>query len=220
VWLRSQSVQQGMPQVKEIKDMTVYISKNYTNYQLARGEVDPVEVFEDRILYWLLKPLKKLREVCPEDSDFIILSSLFPMFESMGMFLTGEDSNDKKNKNGKIFKQGFEDIIWNLVFQNYASKDKIIDFVYKSCRNGLAHSGITRDKIIVGEIEKNMPIDFQLNESGEVDWVRIDPLKLLKIFEEWFVGYILDLKKGGNHLINFEKTWNRETPEICGGCSS
>ncbi|MFA5238738.1 MAG: hypothetical protein WC476_03385 [Phycisphaerae bacterium] len=206
----------GISQFKKIKGMIVHISKNYTNHQLTSREVSPVKVFEDRILYWLLEPLKKLREVCPEDSDFIILSSLFPMFESIGMFLTGENS---RNKSKKTFKQGFEEVVGNQVFQNsHVNKDKIIDFLYDSCRSGLAHSGITKDKIIVGEV-KNKPMDFHLNESGNVDVVRIDPWKLLNVFEEWFISYIRDLKKGGNKLHNFEKTWNRETPEICGGCS-
>lgn len=197
----------------------VKISKNYTNCDLASGKVSSVEVFEDRLRYWLLEPLKRIRKIDCDDYDFIILTSIFPMFDCLGMFLTGQSS---KGQTKKMFQKGFEEIVWNQDLasdtSNSQDKDIVIRHLYEHVRNGLAHSGITRDKIIIEEL-KDKPMDFRLKESGDVDVVSIDPWKLLDVFEEWFNNYIRDLKNGGDKLKNFEKTWNRETPEICRGCS-
>lgn len=198
----------------------VRISKRYTNHDLANRKVHPIKVFEDRLRYWLLEPLKKLKGNNSDDYDFIVLSSIFPMFECLGMFLTGQ-SSERQTK--KFFQKGFEEVVWNPVFGNakISSQDKagIITHLYKHGRNGFAHSGITRDKIIIQQVE-GKPMEFSLQE-GVIDVIRIDPWKLLNVFGKWFDGYVRILKEGKDEelLQNFEKTWNRETPEICGGSS-
>ncbi len=163
---------------------------------------DIVDVYEDRVNGWLIEPAKIINSY--EHSGLSVLHIIFAYFEGHAAFYHGIDTNNQSNK---CFRRAFK-----VVFPQISSHplvDQIMDILWFDGRNGLAHIGFPRRRIV---LQDGDPVfRFEVNENNDkIIRVHIDRNKIVQGVEEHLVRYIARLRDPQEKVLrdNFITAWN------------
>lgn len=171
--------------------MKAYISPQYTFEKLESPDyADIVDVFEDRMMNWLIEPAGKLLET--QHGCVAAVGLLLSYFEGIEIYYSGKDS---VRKSKEFFRRGFQ-----RVFPAYLGTPSLFDAVtnalYDQVRCGFAHDGLFRNRVFFSEArpealnvtwpKKNGIFD----EQGELESVVINPRRFCESVRFHFSGYI------------------------------
>ncbi|MCI5131683.1 MAG: hypothetical protein D3904_09195 [Candidatus Electrothrix sp. EH2] len=172
-----------------------FISPNYTEEKLEPPFYkDTVDVFEDRIRYWVLAPAKKLL-TCRND-HIAAMQIMINYIEGIQIYLSGKDSNRQSYQFFeaaffKIFKINAEDKA-----RSHAAKA-----IYSQIRCGFSHDGMSRHNVLYDVNLKHVFLltwerkgDVFLYDKG-VKSILVNPRKFYQGIEGHFEGYIERLKR-------------------------
>ena len=82
------------------------ISPNFSHEKLESASIeDFIDVLEDRVVHWLLKPAKTLLEA--PHGEIPVVSLLLSYFEAHTIYLKGQNS---LNQSKRFFREGFVDV--------------------------------------------------------------------------------------------------------------
>jgi hypothetical protein len=144
------------------------ISPNFSDEKLKTGSLDDlIDVFEDRLKYWLLEPAKALLGV--RFGEVAALSLLFGYFEPCAIYRKGEDS---RGQSKTFFRAGFTEVLRKAPISE-SLLGRIADMLYDEVRCGLFHEGMMREHIFFGnaggELMVTLPrIDGKIVEDGRM----------------------------------------------------
>jgi hypothetical protein len=118
--------------------MRHFISPNFTHDKLQPPLYkDVLDVFEDRMLYWLIEPCKKLLATKHGSVAAVALATNY--IEGIEIYVSGKDS---KGKSKEFFRRGFK-----RIFSLAEGHDFLVDALYANLRCGFAHSGLPASRI-------------------------------------------------------------------------
>jgi len=164
----------------------VMISPNYSVTKLTKPiTIDTyIDIFEDRTIFWFIKPAHILSEY--EHGGYSILSLLGSYFESYAQYEKGKKS---KNKSKEFFRFGFLSVFPDIHSKYSPSQiDEIIEIMYVGFRCGLFHDGLPRDKIML--TNDGFPITFIYSPIREICDIHINTFRFIKAIEIHFHKYI------------------------------
>jgi hypothetical protein len=157
---------------------------------------DVIDVFEDRVRYWIIEPAKLLLKSSHGWIPAVALSLNY--IESIEIYISGEDS---RNQSREFFKRGFWRI-FQAEKQSIEVKAAIASALYGSLRCGFAHDGMARAGI---NFSTTWPQTFlvtwpkvngDFDSSGSLESAIINPIAFVEGIEKHFNRYINDLKRG------------------------
>jgi hypothetical protein len=196
------------------------ISPNFSDEKLKTGSLDDlIDVFEDRLKYWLLEPAKALLGV--RFGELAALSLLFGYFEPCAIYRKGEDS---KGQSKAFFRAGFIEVFLKKSGYSESLLSRIADMLYDEARCGLFHEGMLREHIFFGnapgELLITVPrVDGKLDETGPIKSVLIEPRKLYIVVEQHVTQYVKSLRDPSNAGLreNFKRAvdlrWRINEPD-------
>jgi hypothetical protein len=175
--------------------MIQLISPHYTYKKLEPPFYrDLVDVFEDRMRYWMLYPAKKL--LGNRIEQVAALGILLNYLEAIEIYVRGEDS---KNKSYEFFKNSFSKV-FAITVGDESAIDECAKALYLQARCGFAHDGGFRNRVYVKDSTKNAIITIWPKKDGEfvfdkgVESIIINPIRFYKIIEIHFENYLEKLK--------------------------
>ena len=195
--------------------MNLKISPSFTIDKLRSGQIeDKIDVYEDRVLGWFLRPARSLLSV--PNSEFALLQLTIGYFEGYAIYRNGQDSTGHSKV---FFRQAFLDVF--PFFQTCEPGmglpsdlgQGIADALYEGARCGLFHDGMARSQILLAKA--SAPITVSAHKtSGDLGVVVIDVEKFLDNVEVHFVRYVAKLRAKNNTQLrgNFETAWNLKHP--------
>jgi hypothetical protein len=185
------------------------ISPNFSDEKLAAPTLDDlIDVFEDRIRWWLLEPARALIETPHGFVAAICL--LLTYFEGYAMYRRGEDS---KTQSKAFFREAFTDVFKNPQTDT-AFLARLADVLYEDGRCGFFHDGTARDRILfspqfAAEFVVTVPkVTGQVDKTGTIESILLNPRFFYNAVERHFVAYVKALRDPGNSLLraNFQAT--------------
>src|SRR4051794_24444943 len=113
--------------------MPTQISPHYSDAKLEGATVDDlIDVFDDRVRYWLIEPAAALLK---SPFGFVAATSLaLTYFEAFTIYRTGTSST---NNSKRFFREGFIDVFG--ASNPGAPLDRIADILYEDARCGFFH---------------------------------------------------------------------------------
>ncbi len=176
--------------------MPIMISPHFSDSKLGNPSVnDLVDVLEDRIRHWVLGPAKSLLNA--DFGHFAALCLLLTYFEGIWIYVQGRDSKDHSKK---FFREAFID-----VFRGSGISDTLLgqtaNILYEDARCGFFHDGMSRKRIYVCDWQKvvlqiTLPKrNGQIDETGQIRSICINPGKFLLSIEEHLDGFLTTLRK-------------------------
>ncbi|GAB2706518.1 hypothetical protein [Comamonas sediminis] len=173
-----------------------FISPNFTYDKLEPPFFkDIVDVFEDRMLHWLILPAKELLKTCHGEVAAIALATSY--MEAIEIYLSGLDS---KGRSREFFVRGFKAVFARNTGPDFMH-DALASALYELMRCGFAHEGIFRDGIY---FSKTRPEAFlitwpkkagELDPKGKLQSAVINPQRFVDGIEAHFDSYIRDLRR-------------------------
>lgn len=172
-----------------------FISPSYTHEKLEPPFFrDIVDVFEDRMLNWLIEPAKRLLEM--PNGEIAAVSLATNYFEGIEIYLSGQDS---KGHSRQFFIRGFKS-----VFPGFSGPDHLYEPIasalYDLLRCGFAHDAIFRHGIYFSEIrkesftltwpKKNGAFDL----DGDLESAIINPKSFVEAVAKHLREYVRELK--------------------------
>ena len=190
------------------------ISPNFAPDKLDLDSIeDWIDIFEDRIVHWILKPASHLLKY--PNSFFAVCQLLMPYFEGIAIYLNGRQS---KRKPKRFFADGFVAVFQSSGFQEDFLR-RVADILYEDARCGFFHDNMIRKRIFFKKAESaicpNVPkVNGQIDIHGEITAIIIDSEKLLNEIENHFTQYIRSLRdQTGTNLRNdFSNVWKSNYP--------
>lgn len=180
----------------------IKISPNFTEDKLNNPSVDDlIDIYEDRIKFWLLEPSKHLMQT--EIGWIPGYDLLLSYFEGIWIYISGKDSN---NKSKQFFKKAFVD-----VFRESGLSDTLLarvgSLLYEDARCGFFHDSMFRVRIFFaptnkGEMLITLPKkDGKLDETGSIQSVIIDAQKSHEAVSRHFATFITRLRNRRETLL-------------------
>lgn len=173
-----------------------YVSPNYT-YQKLESPLfkDMVDVFEDRMLNWLVNPAKILLNTPHGSIPAVALATNY--IEGIEIYISGKDSEGKSKQ---FFRSGFKRI-FAPVDTNVKILDLVSDSIYKALRCGFVHEGMSRNRVFFSYAkDEAFTITWPKNKNGEflsdgyLESVVINPKRYIECIELHFRNYIRELR--------------------------
>jgi hypothetical protein len=176
------------------------ISPNFSDEKLRTGSLDDlIDVFEDRLKYWLLAPAKALLDV--RFGELAALGLLLGYFEPCAIYGKGENS---KGRSKEFFRAGFIEVFLKKSGHSESLLGRIADLLYDEARCGLFHEGMLREHIFfgnvtAGELLITLPrVDGKINQNGPIKSIVIDPHKFFIVVERHITEYLKSLRNPDN----------------------
>lgn len=201
--------------------MDVKISPNYDDTKLDSKSIeDLLDVFEDRVRYWLLEPAKNLLKT--RNGDVASLCLLLTYFEGIAIYLKGKDS---KNNSKVFFREGFLEVMKVSGIDDDLLA-RVADVIYSDARCGFFHDSCFRSKIFVSpDATHDLIITLPkkngiVDKHGDIKSIIINPNRVLSAIERHFEHYLKNLRNASNRNIrsNFENAckakWTLDEPPI------
>lgn len=173
-----------------------YVSARFTADKLAGGKIeDMIDVFEDQVLYWHVEPAKMIRDY--QHAGFAVLAIILPYFESVGYLQTGSPA-----KPWRHFLSGMEAVFPEVI--PLVPKIILREF-FDQVRNGVAHSGITKSKVVVAPAGRS-PFEVLVENGRIVRSIQVVPRLLIDEVENHLRRYVAQLRDQTNEVLrrNFE----------------
>lgn len=172
-----------------------FVSPSFTHKKLEPPFFkDVVDVFEDRMVHWLLVPAKKLLEIPHGSVPAVALATNY--IEGIEIYISGKDS---KGQSKEFFRRGFNRI-FALVSGSAEMHHAIADALYDSLRCGFAHDGMFRSEIYFSSVRKEAFTVTWPKKNGEFDphgrlaSAVINPTRFIESIELHFKEYVKELR--------------------------
>lgn len=173
-----------------------FISPSFTHEKLEPPFFkDIVDVFEDRMLHWLILPAKELLKIRHGEVAAVALATSY--MEAIEIYLSGLDS---KGQSREFFVRGFK-----AVFSKNAGPDFIHEAfasaLYELMRCGFAHEGVFRDGIYFSKTRPEAFLitwptkDGEFDPKGKLQSAVINPQRFVDGVEGHFLSYIRELRR-------------------------
>ena len=181
--------------IKSSMRRDIRISPSFSAEKLQSPTLeDLIDVFEDRMIYWLLKPAKFL---APHPHGQVAsLNLMLTYFEGVWSYVQGQDSRG----NSEIF---FTDCFVEVFESCGLSPDvlrRIGEILFEDGRYGFLHDGFFRERIFFGRVpggcmEYEVPLRGELlDHTGDIRSVTIDVEGFLAYIEGHFRKLLLALR--------------------------
>ena len=180
---------------------------------------DVVDVFEDRMVNWLLAPSKRLLDLPHGSVPAVALATNY--IEGIEIYISGKDSNRKSKE---FFRKGFKRV-FAPVSGSEQLHDAIANALYDSLRCGFAHDGMFRKGIYFSDIRKEAFTVTWPKRNGEFDPLGrlesavINPARFIESIELHFKQYMRELRSikssqtKDNFLAAIKLKWDLGDPE-------
>jgi hypothetical protein len=179
--------------------MSIMISPNYSDTKLDNPSVDDlIDVLEDRVRLWVLRPAKDL--VDTQDGRIGGFCLILTYFEGIWSYI---EERGSQGRSKEFFEKGFVD-----VFRTANLKEKLLQRVaailYADARCGFFHDGMFRERIYFaslseGEMLVTLPKNHgQVDEDGQIQSLLIDPRRFYSAVERHFDRFISSLRVAKN----------------------
>ena len=176
--------------------MPINISPHFTDNKLDNPSVDDlVDVFEDRIKYWVLGPAKSLLNA--DFGHFAALCLMLTYFEGIWIYIEGRDSKDHSKQ---FFREGFID-----VFRRSGISDRLLgqtaNILYEDARCGFFHDGMSRARIYLCDwqeaaLQITLPKkNGQIDEGGQIQSICVNPGRFYFSIEDHLNTFLTTLRK-------------------------
>ena len=195
------------------------ISPNFPHDKIENASTeDFIDVLEDRVVHWLLKPAKLLLDA--PHGQIPAVSLLLSYFEAHAIYLKGQDS---LNQSKRFFREGFVDVFTSPK-HGQAFLERVADLLYGQARCGFFHDGIFREKVMFrddlpGEFVVTVPQrNGKPDEGGPIESVVINPRRFLNALVLHFADYVERLRDAAqtDARANFRRAvdikWSPSTP--------
>lgn len=191
--------------------MIQLISPHYTYKKLEPPFYkDLVDVFEDRMRYWMLYPAKKL--LSNRIDQVAALGILLNYLEAIEIYTTGNDSNKKSYE---FFKNSFSKV-FAITVGDESGIDECAKALYVQARCGFAHDGGFRNKVFIKDTTQNAIVITWPMENGKfvfsrgIESIIINPVRFYQVIEIHFENYLKKLKsrKDQNIVDSFKSAVN------------
>lgn len=140
------------------------ISPNFSHDKLETPLFkEVVDVFEDRMRYWLIGPAKKLLTIRHGEVGAVALAMNY--IEGIEIYMSGSDS---KGKSEEFFRRGYKKIFAVVSGSDYI-QDAIASGLYKMLRCGFAHDGMFRSGIYFSTVRKEAILIAWPKKNGRFD---------------------------------------------------
>ena len=181
---------------------------------------DLVDVFEDRMRYWMLEPAKHLLQ--DNFRQIAAVGILIHYFEGIEIYLSGKDSDGKSYK---FFRRGFEKVFDLAEYSEEAIK-QTTKGLYKQARCGFSHDGMFRNRVLFSDLNENAMLVTWPKKNGKfvfangVESIVINPSRFYEAIEIHFEKYLKSLKsmKEDKIVIAFKNAvdlkWGLENEHI------
>lgn len=185
-----------MPEIELMPHTTkLFVSPHFTYEKLEPPFYrDLVDVFEDRMLNWLLVPAKKLLEIPHGAVPAVALATNY--IEGIEIYISGTDS---KGRSKEFFRHGFK-----RIFTTGTGSDQLLsavaDALYESLRCGFAHDGMFRSRIYFSSIRKEaLTVTWprkgrEFDPEGKLQSAVINPARFVESIELHFKQYMRELR--------------------------
>ena len=178
-----------------------FISPSFGHQKLESPTYeDLVDVFEDRMRHWFLKPAERLLET--PDFQIAAVALLMAYFEGIAIYIRGEDS---KNRSFEFFADGFSKV-FSSDHEDKNSSKIIARAIYDQARCGFVHDGMFRNRVffsnapsrplLVSFRKKNGILDLSQFES-----IVINPFRFLESIRIHFESYVKSLRDGSDSTL-------------------
>ncbi len=174
--------------------MPALISPHYETEKLESPDIDDViDIYEDRIRYWVIEPAKLL--VNTEHGGPAAFCVLLTYFEGAWSYLIGESSSRRSKE---FFKRGFADA-FKISGNPECLLLRVGQLIYEDARCGFFHDGLFRGKIFFAEMNRDIFItlpkhDGKLDLDGEIQSILIDVNRCILAVEKHFNSTIAFLR--------------------------
>lgn len=172
------------------------ISPNFTHDKLEPPLFkDVVDVFEDRMRYWLIGPAKKLLTIKHGEVAAVALAMNY--IEGIEIYMSG---NDSEGKSKEFFRRGYKKIFAVVSGSDYI-QDAIADGLYKMLRCGFAHDGMFRSGIYFSTVRKEAILitwpkkNGQFDPDGKLESAIINPKGFVRCIELHLDSYLRELRQ-------------------------
>jgi hypothetical protein len=175
------------------------ISPRFPASKLDTPTVDDlIDVFEDRINGWVLRPAESLMSI--PHGGIAAFSLSLTYFEGIARYLQGRSS---KGQSQKFFVIGFLD-----VFRHSDLPKKLLgrvaDLLYSDARCGFFHDGMFRDRILFRRLpEQILSLTLPrrngvVDTDGKIESIVIDPAGFLMAVRRHFLAFVKSLRDTSN----------------------
>ncbi|MFQ5913113.1 MAG: hypothetical protein ACE5JS_08020 [Nitrospinota bacterium] len=179
--------------------MSMMISPRYPDTKFDKPSIDDlIDVFEDRVRLWVLRPAKSLMDT--QHGQIAGFCLVLTYFEGIWSYIEGRGS---KGCSKEFFERGFVD-----VFRTTNLKEKLLrrvaGILYADARCGFFHDGMFRERICFtslpqGEMLVTLPKkQGQVDEDGQIQSLLIDPRRFYSAIKEHFDRLISSLRDSRN----------------------
>lgn len=171
------------------------ISPHFPAEKLVKPTIeDLIDVFEDRMLGWLLRPAEKLmRDPVEQVAGFALSLSYF---EGIWIYITGLDS---KNRSKEYFRKGFVSVFTGGATPD-ALLERVADVLYEDGRCGFFHDAMLRTRVFFGGFHKGslsvtLPmVNGVIDQTGKIASIVVDPGEYVKFLIGHFEKYVKRLR--------------------------
>jgi hypothetical protein len=179
------------------------ISPKFTAEKLDDPSFDDlVDVFEDRLIGWLINPARALNEL--EHAGFAVFQVLLAYFEGHATFYRGEDS---KHKSEAFFKAAFLQVFPEILEYGDEIADQIISIMYHDVRCGLYHTGMARRRFVLNDGQTTIRVG--ITGDHDVQVVIVDRYSFVDRIESHLGHYVKRLRDQNEVELrdNFNLAW-------------
>jgi len=180
-----------------------YVTLNFISPRFGHQKLespiyeDLVDVFEDRMRHWFLKPAERLLET--PDCQIAAVALLIAYFEGIAIYLSGEDS---KNRSFEFFTEGFSKV-FSIDHEDKSSSKIIARAIYDQARCGFAHDGMFRNRVFFSDVpSRPLLVSFRkkngILDLSQFESIVINPFRFLESIRIHFEGYVKSLREGSD----------------------
>ncbi len=172
-----------------------FVSPNFTHEKLEPPLYkDVLDVFEDRMLNWLIGPSKHLLKLKHGGVPAVALATNY--IEGIEIYASGKDS---KNRSKEFFRRGYKRI-FAMVSGPVEFQEAIADALYELLRCGFAHDAMFRSGIYFSTVRKDAFIvswpkkDGRFDPKGRMESAVINPFRFVECIELHFKDFMKSLR--------------------------
>jgi hypothetical protein len=178
-----------------------FISPNFGHEKLESATYeDLVDVFEDRMRHWFLKPAELLLKI--PHCQIAAVALLITYFEGIAIYLSGKDSKDRSFE---FFTNGFLKV-FSIDNEDKNTSKIIVRAIYDQARCGFAHDGMFRNRIFFNDVRPEPLLLSFRKKNGVPDLTQfesilINPFRFFESIQIHFEGYLKSLREGSDTTL-------------------
>jgi hypothetical protein len=175
-----------------------FISPSFGHEKLESATYeDLVDVFEDRMRHWFLKPAELLLEI--PHCQIAAVALLITYFEGIATYLSGKDS---KKRSFEFFANGFSKV-FSIDHEDKNSSKIIAHAIYNQARCGFAHDGMFRNRVFFSDVPSQpLLVSFRkkngIPDLSQFESIVINPFRFFESIRIHFEGYVKSLREGSD----------------------